>query len=63
MAIAFTQNMNFIRIKDFHKSDREGELLYEIPYMWNLKRNDTNELAKQKETDLENKLRVSRGKG
>jgi len=31
--------------------------------MWNLKRNDTNELAKQKETDLENKLRVSRGKG
>jgi len=45
MAIAFTQNMNFIRIKDFHKSDREGELLYEIPYMWNLKRNDTNKFT------------------
>ena len=25
-------------------SDREGEILYDIPYMWNLKRNDTNEL-------------------
>ena len=26
------------------KSDREGEISYDIPYMWNLKRNDTNEL-------------------
>ena len=24
--------------------------MYDIPYMWNLKRNDTNELKKQKET-------------
>ena len=32
------------------KSDREGEISYDIPYMWNLKRNDTNELIKQKET-------------
>ena len=32
------------------KSDREGEILYDILYMWNLKRNDTNELTKQKET-------------
>ena len=31
------------------KSDREGELSYDIYYMWNLKRNDTNELIKQKE--------------
>ena len=30
------------------KSDREREISYEILYMWNLKRNDTNE--KQKET-------------
>ena len=51
MAIAFTQNMNFIIIKDFHKSDREGELLYEIPYMWNLKKMiQTNLLTKKKET-------------
>ena len=26
-------------------SDREGEISYDIPYMWNLKRNDTNEFA------------------
>ena len=34
------------------KSDREGEILYDIPYMWNLKKkNDTNDLlTKQKET-------------
>ena len=32
------------------KSDRKGEILYDIPYMWNLKRNDTNELIKQKQT-------------
>ena len=24
--------------------DREGEMSYDIPYMWNLRRNDTNEL-------------------
>ena len=26
------------------------EIPYDIPYMWNLKGNDTNELTKQKET-------------
>ena len=26
------------------KSDREGEIFYDIPYMWILERNDTNEL-------------------
>ena len=30
--------------------------------MWNRKRNDTNELRKQRLTDLENKLMVARGK-
>ena len=35
---------------EWSKSDREGEISYDIPYMWNLKRNDVNELAKQKET-------------
>ena len=32
--------------------------MYDIPYILNLKRNDTNELTKQKETDLEDKLKV-----
>ena len=31
-------------------SDR-GEILYDIPYMWNLKRNDTNELPYKSERD------------
>ena len=32
------------------KSDREGEISYGIPYMWNLKRNDTNEHTYETET-------------
>ena len=32
------------------KSDRGGEISYDIPYMWTLKRNDANELTKQKQT-------------
>ena len=35
---------------DLSKSDREGEISFGISYMWNLKRNDKNELTKQKET-------------
>ena len=35
--------------RDFHtewsKSDREGNILHDIPYMWNPKRNDTNEIT------------------
>ena len=31
-----------------NKSDRGGEILYNIPFMWNLKSNDTNELTKQR---------------
>ena len=34
------------------KSNREGEISYDIPYMWTLKRNDTDELAKQRLTDF-----------
>ena len=30
--------------------------------MWNVKRNDTNELTKQKQTDLENELMVAGGR-
>ena len=33
------------------KSDREGEISYDIPYMWNLKGNDTNEHIYKTETD------------
>ena len=32
------------------KSYRKGEISYDIPYILNLKRNDTDELTKQKET-------------
>ena len=51
---------------EWSKSDRKRKLSYEIPYMWNLKRNTTrrrkdgNELSyKTKLTDLENKFVVS----
>ena len=44
------------------KSDR-GEILCDMPYMWNLKRNDTNELTKQKETHRLRKGMIARGKG
>ena len=33
------------------KSDRESEKSYDIPYLWNLKRYDTNELIYKIETD------------
>ena len=42
------------------KSDREQETLYDIPYVWDLRRNDTNELTKQRLTDSENELTVAR---
>ena len=31
--------------------DREGEISYDITYVWNLKRNDANELIYKIETD------------
>ena len=36
---------------DWSQSDREGEILYDIPYMWNLKRNDKNELIYKTKAD------------
>ena len=43
------------RPKDCHtersKSDREREISYDITYMWNLKRNDTDDLIYKTETD------------
>ena len=38
------------------KSVREGEIWHDIPYMWNLKRNDTNELTYKTETHRLRKL-------
>ena len=35
---------------EWSKSDREGEIFYDIPYLCNLRRNVTNEFTKQKET-------------
>ena len=35
---------------------------YDIPYIWNLKRNDTSRFIKQRLTDLENELMVAEGK-
>ena len=35
------------------KSDREEEISYDILYMWDLKRNDTNELTHKTERDLQ----------
>ena len=38
---------------------RDGEITYDILFMWNLKRNDTNELTNRKRlTDLEKELMV-----
>ena len=49
---------------EWAKSDRKGEISYDIPSMWNLKRNDTNKLIKQKETHrLRNDLNGCRGEG
>ena len=40
---------------DYHtkwsKSDRERQISYDIAYMWNLKKKDTNELIYKTETD------------
>ena len=36
---------------EWNKADREGEISYDIPNMWNLKRNNTNELTYKTERD------------
>ena len=36
---------------EWSKSSKEGEIVHGTPYMWNLKRNDTNELIYKTETD------------
>ena len=39
----------------------EIEPMYDIPYTWTLKRNDTNELTYNTERDSQNELMSSRG--
>ena len=46
-----------IVILSWTKLDREREIQCDILYMWNLKRNDTNEVRKQ--TDSEKELTVA----
>ena len=50
---AICSNMDGLR--DYHpkwsKSDRERQILYDIASMWNLKKNDTNELIYKTEID------------
>ena len=51
------------------KSDREGKISYDIPHVWNLNTNYTNELTCKTERDsqdsqpLENELMVAGGEG
>ena len=45
--------MDGLRDTEWNKSDGEGEISDNIPYMWNLKRNYINELAYHIETDLQ----------
>ena len=35
---------------EWSKSDRKGEIQYDIPDMWDLRRRDTNELTYKTET-------------
>ena len=48
---------------EWSKSEREGGILYGIPYVKREERNATNESAYKTETDLENKLTVAREGG
>ena len=48
---------------ELSKSDREGEISYDIPYMWNLKEMiQMNLQNRSRLTDLENKLMVEEEK-
>ena len=54
------------RPRDYHtkwsKPDRERQILYDITYMWNLKKkNDTNELIYKRETDSQTHRRQTYG--
>ena len=50
---------------EWSKSDKKRQISYDIIYMWNQKKNGTNELIYKTEivTDVENKLMVTREDG
>ena len=53
---------------EWSKSDREGEIAYDIPSMWNQKKKkyNTNDFSckiERDSTDFENKLKVARKGG
>ena len=50
---AIFSNMDGLRKchTEWSQSDNEGEIPSDTPYMWNLKRNDINELMYKTETD------------
>ena len=45
--------MDLHSVKLSEVCQREEEILYDIPYMWTLKRNNTNELTYKTETDAQ----------
>ena len=47
---------------DGSKSDVEGEMPYDIPYMWNLKMIQMNLLNRNRLTELDHELMVAREK-
>ena len=48
---AICSNMDGPRGYHTKWSKTEGEILHDIPYKWNLKKNDTNEFTYKTETD------------
>ena len=42
-------------------SDWERQILYDIIYMWNIKKKNSEHSKKEADTDIENKLVVSSG--
>ena len=63
--IAICRNMDGPRdwYTKWSKSERERQISYDITYMWNLKKNYTNETFREQNrfTDFENKLMVTKG--
>ena len=54
------------RLRDCHtewsESYWERQISYDITYMWNFKRHNTDELTKQRLTNLENELMIAGGR-